>query len=170
MRAKAVVVGVVELGQLDVEGLVGDVPEAHVLRLLLGEDDEALGDVDAVRMAIGPDQLRDLLRRLAEAAADVERPPARRWGVGLERPVAEPGEAADQDLPVPDPDVEERPVPGVGRFDVVLEGPDLFGGHQAPSLWPTLASRRGGPRGLPPAPRRSGRWPRSRRPSRRGPG
>ncbi len=73
---EGVVVGAAEIHDLNVPGEEVDVLDAGLASLRDRRLDERLGDVDAHRCALRADQLRELLRRIPEAAADVEDPVA----------------------------------------------------------------------------------------------
>ena len=69
----------------------------------------------------GPTSAGELAGRVAEAAADVDRPLPRLGRVELERAVAVRAEAGDERLAELDEAVEEDSVPGLDRLVVVDE-------------------------------------------------
>jgi hypothetical protein len=75
-------------------------------------------------MAGGADELREPSRGVTQAAADVEHTVALTWRAGRERAFPVFAQALRDDVPVLNPDVEERAVPGLGRLYVVLDDPD----------------------------------------------
>ena len=78
---------------LDVGDREARVAHLRLRRLRHGRLDEARRGVDADRLALGADERRDLLGRVAEPAADVEHPLARLRRVQPQRFVAVAAEA-----------------------------------------------------------------------------
>ena len=93
--------------------------------------DEARRRVDADRLAVGADELRDPLGGVAEAAADVEDLLAGLRRVQPQRLLAVDREAAGDDVAVADEAVEERSVPGGDRLCVDAAAPVGSRGHCA---------------------------------------
>ena len=116
------------------------------LRLL----DEPRRDVDPERRA-GGHHLRELLRRIAEAAANVEHAVTARRRVQAQRLVAERGQLGNDDVAIPQEAVEQDAVPRVLGLEIL--GGDV---RHASSLGPPVVvgqrlCRIGKERGTPQA-------------------
>ncbi len=127
-----VVVGPVEVGDLDVTDAEVDVVDAGRRGLLARHLEERLGDVDADHLTVA-DQFGEPPRRVAEAAADVEGAIAGDRRVLGQRDLAVGAEPGGHRVAEAEEALEERAAPGLGGLGVC--GGDL-GGDVAHRLIP----------------------------------
>ena len=129
-----VVVGTAEVGDLGVGDDEAGVGDSGLLGLARGGLEERRRDVDADRLALGPDQLGQAPGRVAEAAADVENAVSGARWAQVDRGVAVGAEALGDDVAIGQEALEERPVPGldrlrVGRRRLVAHGRSAYPGR-----------------------------------------
>ena len=104
---------------LDVANLEAHVVESAGRRLDTRLLDEPRGDVDAERRTGRSNELRELLSRVTEAAADIEHTVAGLGRPDAHRLVPEQGETTDDDVAVLNEAVEENAVPRFLRLEIL---------------------------------------------------
>jgi hypothetical protein len=115
---EGVVEALAELGDLDVPAREADVVDPGILGLRPRRRDERLGDVDPERLALGADQRREPLGRVAEAATQVEGSVAGLGRMRLHRRLAVRAEPGGYEVAELDEAVEQRPAPRLHRLPV----------------------------------------------------
>jgi hypothetical protein len=116
---EGVVEALLEGGRLHVPDGEAEVADAGLRRLLAGDLDEGLGDVDPDSLTRGANQPGEPLRGVAKAATDVQDLASGRRRILGESRLAMGSEPVGDQRAEADEALEERPAPGVGRLLVV---------------------------------------------------